>query len=36
LLLEIFTRTGIGTEIVDPENAVQSSPTGRRPVMARP
>jgi acetylglutamate kinase len=35
LLLEIFTRTGIGTEIVRPENAVQPPTTGRRPVVAR-
>jgi acetylglutamate kinase len=35
LLLEIFTHTGIGTEIVHQENAVNATPSGRRPVMAR-
>jgi len=35
LLLEIFTDTGIGTEIVREENRLNSSASGRRPVMAR-
>jgi acetylglutamate kinase len=33
LLLEIFTQTGIGTEIVREETA--QLPSGRRPVLAR-
>jgi acetylglutamate kinase len=35
LLLEIFTDTGIGTEIVLEENRANPSPSGRRPVLAR-
>ncbi|MGP0069740.1 MAG: acetylglutamate kinase, partial [Isosphaeraceae bacterium] len=35
LLLEIFTHTGIGSEIVGKETPQNSSPTGRRPVLAR-
>ncbi len=35
LLLEIFTHTGIGSEIVGKETPPNSSPTGRRPVLAR-
>jgi acetylglutamate kinase len=35
LLLEIFTHTGIGTEIVHRPDPPNSSPTGRRPVLAR-
>ena len=35
LLLEIFTDTGIGTEIVVEENRAPSSPSGRQPVMVR-
>jgi acetylglutamate kinase len=35
LLLEIFTDTGIGTEIVLEENRVNSTPSGRRTVMPR-
>jgi acetylglutamate kinase len=36
LLLEIFTHTGIGTEIVHDEKQVRSSQSGRRPVLVRP
>jgi acetylglutamate kinase len=35
LLLEIFTKTGIGTEIVRPDSANNAPATGRRAVMAR-
>jgi acetylglutamate kinase len=35
LLLEIFTHTGIGSEIVGKESLPSSSPSGRRPVLAR-
>jgi acetylglutamate kinase len=35
LLLEIFTETGVGTEIVHEENTDRPSSTGRRPVVAR-
>ncbi|WP_076349201.1 acetylglutamate kinase [Paludisphaera borealis] len=35
LLLEIFTETGVGTEIVQEENDGRSSPPGRRPVVVR-
>ncbi len=35
LLLEIFTHTGIGSEIVGKETRQNSSPSGRRPVAAR-
>jgi acetylglutamate kinase len=35
LLLEIFTESGVGTEIVQDENADRSSSTGRRAVTAR-
>jgi acetylglutamate kinase len=35
LLLEIFTETGVGTEIVHEENTDRPSPTGRRPVVVR-
>jgi hypothetical protein len=34
LLLEIFTKSGIGTEIVRDENS--PSPTGHRPILGRP
>jgi acetylglutamate kinase len=35
LLLEIFTESGIGTEIVNDENPETLSPHGRRPVLVR-
>jgi acetylglutamate kinase len=35
LLLEIFTETGVGTEIVNDENPERLSPQGRRPVLVR-
>jgi acetylglutamate kinase len=35
LLLEIFTHTGIGSEIVGKASPPNASPTGRRPVLAR-
>jgi acetylglutamate kinase len=35
LLLEIFTETGVGTEIVDDENPDRVSTQGRRPVLVR-
>ncbi len=35
LLLEIFTHTGIGSEIVGKETPPNSAPSGRRPVLAR-
>ena len=35
LILEIFTETGIGTEIVNDENPDRLSPLGRRPVLVR-
>jgi len=35
LLLEIFTETGVGTEIVPEENHDRASPSGRRPVLVR-
>ncbi|WP_373926559.1 acetylglutamate kinase [Paludisphaera borealis] len=35
LLLEIFTETGVGTEIVQDENNDRDSPPGRRPVLFR-
>ena len=35
LLLEIFTHTGIGTEIVQNDRSTNSSASGRRPVLAR-
>lgn len=35
LLLEIFTETGVGTEIVQYENPDRLSPHGRRPVLVR-
>ncbi len=35
LLLEIFTETGVGTEIVDEEDPDRTLPPGRRPVLVR-
>jgi acetylglutamate kinase len=35
LLLEIFTETGVGTEIVNDESPDRLSPQGRRPVLVR-
>jgi acetylglutamate kinase len=35
LLLEIFTETGVGTEIVHEDSPDRSSPAGRRPVLVR-
>jgi acetylglutamate kinase len=35
LLLEIFTETGVGTEIVSDESPDRLSPQGRRPVLVR-
>jgi len=35
LLLEIFTESGVGTEIVNDENPDPISPQGRRPVLVR-
>ena len=34
LLLEIFTKSGIGTEIVRDEDS--PAPAGRRPILGRP
>ena len=35
LLLEIFTESGVGTEIARDEHIDRASPQGRRPVMVR-
>ena len=35
LLLEIFTESGVGTEIETEENRDSLSPQGRRPVLVR-
>jgi hypothetical protein len=35
LLLEIFTESGVGTEIVHDENPDRISDQGRRPVLVR-
>ena len=36
LLLEIFTHTGIGTEIARPDRSSPASAQGRRAVLAKP